>query len=176
MSIEKIKELNKIAKEMEEMKAKAIRSVTDRFALRVQALNKIQAYLEELSKATDGCYWRAETPISIYWLVSQDEIGVKGRKGVEFIFRENGSVDIYQGGFASSLSTNDFTNLTEFGRVYNDKFNWNDGMLELIDKWKEIKPYIEAAAEKAMVDRMVKAQKELAEFNASYEKVANFEV
>jgi hypothetical protein len=49
-------------------------------------------------------------------------------------------------------------------------------MVELIDKWKEIKPYIEAAAEKAMIERMTKAQEELANFKASYEKVANFEV
>lgn len=177
MSIERIKELNKIATQMEEMKAKAISEVTDRKELRIQALKKIQEYLKELSKATEGCYWYAETPISIYWLVKQEEIGTMGRNGVEFIFRKNGTVDIRQGGFASSLEAEDFTNQTEFGRVYRDNtFHWEDGMLELIDKWKEIKPYIEKAAEKAMIERMTKAQKELADFKASYEKVTNFEV
>lgn len=176
MSIERIKELNKIATQMEEMKTKAISEVTDRKMLRIQALQKIQEYLRELSDATEGCYWRAETPISIYWLVKQEEIGTRGKNGAEFIFRKDGTVDIIQHGYASSLHTEDFTNLTEFGSVYNDKFNWNEGMIELINKWKEIKPYIEQAAEKAMIERMTKAQKELADFKASYEKVANFEV
>lgn len=177
MSIEKIRELNKIAKQMEEMKAKAISGVTDRKELRIQALKKIQDYLKELSQATEGCYWLAETPITIYWLVKQDEIGTKyHRTGACFQFHSNGTVNISQQSAASSLSITNFTNLTEFGRIYNDTFRWDDGMIELIDKWKEIKPYIEQAAEKAMIERMTKAQNELANFKASYEKVANFEV
>lgn len=178
MSIEKIRELNKIATQMEEMKSKAISEVTDRKELRIQALKKIQAYLKELSKATEGCYWTAETPITIYWLVKQYEIGTKYHKtGVCFSFLSNGTVNIKQPAAASHLSIENFTNLTEFGRVYQDNtFHWEDGMVELIDKWKEIKPYIEAAAEKAMIERMTKVQEELADFKASYEKVANFEV
>lgn len=178
MSIEKIRELNKIATQMEEMKKKAISEVTDRKELRIQALKKIQEYLKELSNATEGCYWSVETPITIYWLVKQDEVHTKrGGVGVCFYFRQNGEVDIRQSGFASSINIQDFTNLTEFGRVYQDNtFHWEDGMVELIDKWKEIKPYIEPAAEKAMIERMTKAQKELADFKASYEQVVDFKV
>ncbi len=177
MSIEKIMELNKIAKQMEEMKAKAISEVTDRKELRIQALKKIQDYLKDLSKATEGCYWMAETPITIYWLVKQDEIGTEyHRTGVCFRFHSNGTVNIEQSAAASHLDIKNFTNLTEFGRTYNDTFHWDDGMIELIDNWKEIKPYIEQAAEEAMIERMTKAQNELANFKASYEKVANFEV
>lgn len=178
MSIERIKELNKIATQMEEMKAKAISEVTDRRELRIQALKKIQDYLKELSEATEGCHWTAETPITIYWLVKQDEIGTRyHRTGACFRFCSNGTVNISQSAAASSLSIENFTNLTEFGRIYRDNsFHWEDGMVELIDKWKEIKPYIEQAAEKAMIERMTKAQTELANFKASYEKVANFEV
>lgn len=177
MSIERIMELNKIAKQMEEMKAKAISEVTDRKELRIQALKKIQDYLKELSEATKGYHWSAETPITIYWLVKQDEIGTRyHRNGVSFYFKADGSVNIYQSAAASSIDIKDFTKLTEFGRTYSGTFHWEDGMVELIDKWKEIKPYIEQAAEKAMIERMTKAQKELADFKASYEKVANFEV
>jgi hypothetical protein len=177
MSIERIKELNKIATQMEEMKAKAIAEVTDRKELRIQALKKIQEYMKELSKATEGCCWTAETPITIYWLVKQDEIGTGyHRTGACFRFGSNGTVNIYQSAAASRLEINNFTNLTEFGRVYNNSFHWDDGMVELINKWKEIKPYIEKAAEKAMIERMTKAQTELADFKASYEKIANFEV
>jgi len=178
MSIEKIRELNKIATQMEEMKSKAIREVTDGKELRIQALKKIQAYLKELSKATEGCCWTAETPITIYWLVKQYEIGTRYHKtGVCFRFRSDGTVNIEQPAAASSLRITNFTNLTEFGRVYQDStFRWEDGMVELIDKWKEIKPYIEEAAEKAMLERMTKAQEELANFKASYENIANFEV
>lgn len=178
MSIERIKELNKIATQMEEMKVKAIAEVTDRKELRIQALKKIQEYLRELSKATEGCYWSAETPITIYWLVKQHEIGTRYHStGACFRFGSNGTVNIYQPAAGSHLDITDFTNLTEFGRIYQDNsFHWKDGMVELIDKWKEIKPYIEEAAEKAMIERMTKAQTELANFKASYEKVANFEV
>jgi hypothetical protein len=178
MSIERIKELNKIATQMEEMKAKAIGEITDRKELRIQALKKIQSYLKELSKATEGCYWTAETPLTIYWLVKQYEIGTKHYKtGVCFSFLSNGTVNIKQSAAASHLSIENCTNLTEFGRVYqDDTFHWEEGMVELIDKWKEIKPYIEQAAEKAMIARMTKAQKELADFKASYEKLADFEV
>lgn len=177
MSIERIRELNKIATQMEEMKAKAISEVTDRKELRIQALKKIQEYFRELSKATEGCRWSAETPITIYWLVKQYEIGTKHYStGACFCFRQDGTVDIYQPAAGSHLKINNFTNLTEFGRVYGDTFRWEDGMVELIDRWKEIKPYIEKAAEKAMIDRMTKTQEELADFKAGYEKIVNFEV
>ena len=178
MSLEKIAQLNTIAKQMEEMKKQAIGGVTDRKELRIQALKKIQEYLKELSKATEGYYWSAETPITIYWLVTQDEVHTKhGGVGVCFYFKQNGEVSIRQGGFASSINIQDFTNLTEFGRVYQDNtFHWEDGMVELINRWKEIKPYLEPAAEKALLERMNKTQKELADFKASYEQVVNFEV
>ena len=84
MSLEKIKQLNKVATQMEEMKKHAIREVKDRDELRVQALKKIQEYFRELSKATEGCYWTAETPITIYWLIRQNEIGNGKHKGVSF--------------------------------------------------------------------------------------------
>lgn len=180
MSIEKIRELNKIATQMEEMKSKAISEVTDRKELRIQALKKIQSYLKELSKATEGCSWSAETPITIYWLVKQEEVGSRGcTKGVCFYFKQNGGVNIRQScSGASGIDIKDFISLSEFGRTYSNSnnFRWEDGMVELIDRWKEIKPYIEEAAEKAMIERMTKAQEELANFKASYEKVANFEV
>ena len=145
MSIERIKELNKIATQMEEMKKKAISEVTDRKELRIQALKKIQEYLKELSKATEGCNWKAETPITIYWLVKQDEVGSRGcTNGVCFYFSKNGNVEIrqYCSG-ASGIKIKDFTNLSEFGRVNSNGYRWEDGMVELIDRWKEIKPYIE---------------------------------
>lgn len=176
MSIERIKELNKIATQMEEMKTKAIGEITDRKELRIQALKKIQDYLRELSKATEGCGWTAETPITIYWLVKQDEIGNRRSNGAYFNFCSNGKVNISQYASVSTLRIDDFTNLSEFGRTYGNKFQFEEGMIELINRWKEIKPYIEQAAEKAMIERMTKAQKELADFKASYEKVANFEV
>lgn len=180
MSIERIRELNKIATQMEKMKKQAISEVTDRKELRIQALKKIQEYLKELSRATEGCSWNAETPITIYWLVKQEEVGSRGcPNGVCFTFKADGSVAIrqYCSG-ASGIKIEDFTSLSEFGRTYSNSnnFRWEDGMVELIDRWKEIKPYIEAAAEKAMIERMTKAQKELAEFKVSYEKVVDFEV
>ncbi len=178
MSIERIRELNKIATQMEEMKKKAISEVTDRKELRIQALKKIQDYLKELSKATEGCYWRAETPITIYWLVKQAEVGSRGcPDGVCFYFKQNGNVEIrqYCSG-ASGIDIKDFVTLDKFYRVSNGQIYWEDGMVELIDRWKEIKPYIEQAAERAMLERMTKAQKELADFKASYEQVVDFEV
>ena len=179
MSIEKIRELNKIATQMEEMKSNAIAEVTDRKELRIQALKKIQEYFKELSKATEGCEWCAETPITIYWLVEQKEIGSRYHSyGACFYFKKDGSVDVYQSAAGSRLNIKDFTNLKEFGRTYSndDSFHFEDGMIELIEKWKEIKPYIEREAEKAMLERMAKAQEELANFKASYEKAVNFEV
>ena len=47
--------------------------------------------------------------------------------------------------------------------------------MELIDRWAELKHYIESCAEKKLLERMNNAQKELADFKASYEKVVNFE-
>lgn len=176
MSIEKIKQLNKIATQMEEMKSKAIGEITDRDALRIQALKKIQEYFRELSKATEGCYWIAETPITIYWLVKQEEIRNGKHSGVSFVFTKDGKVKISQHASASSLSIVDFTNLVEFSKPNGDKRYWIDGMIELINRWEEIKPYIEKAAENAMIERMTKAQKELADFNTSYEKVVNFKI
>ena len=73
----------------------------------------------------------------------------------------------------------DFLNKREedFYYKYNDgRIKWNDGYLELINRWQEIKEQIESCAEKALLERMNKTQKELADFKASYEKVVNFEV
>ena len=176
MSIEKIKQLNQIATQIEEMKKNAISEVKDREELRVQALKKIQEYFRDLSKATEGCYWRAETPITIYWLVKEEEIRAGKKNGVCFVFDKDGKVNIVQYASASTLRIDDFTNLTEFGRQYSHGFRWEDGMIELINKWKELKPYIEKEAEKAMLSRMTKAQDELANFKTSYELVANFEI
>ena len=176
MSIEKIKQLNEIATQIEAMKAKAIGEIKDREELRVQALKKIQEYLRDLSKATEGCYWRAETPITIYWLVKEEEIKSGKKNGVSFTFTKDGKVDIVQYASASTLRIVDFTNLTEFGRQYSHGFRWEEGMVALINKWKELKPYIEKEAEKAMFDRMTKAQNELADFKTSYEVVADFKV
>lgn len=178
MSLEKIAQLNAIAAQMEEMKKKAIGEITDRKQLRVEAIYKIQDYLRKVCEATKGFSWYAETDITIYWLVKQHEIGDRGRKGVSFRFDGNGYVRIYQGGFASSLEIKDFLNKKESDFYYtydNGQIKWNDGYLELIDRWAEIKQAIENCAEKAMLERMNKTQKELADFKASYEKVVNFE-
>ena len=176
MSIEKVKQLNLIASQIEKMKREAISEIKDREELRIQALKKIQEYFRDLCKATEGCSWRAETPITIYWLVRDDEIRSGKKSGVSFYFSKDGKVNITQYASASTLRIDDFTNLTEFGRQYSQGFRWEDGMIELISKWKEIKPYIEKEAEKAMLARMTKAQEELANFKTSYETVANFEI
>lgn len=177
MSLEKIAQLNALAKQMEEMKQKAIGEIKDRKQLRVEAIYKIQDYLKEVCEATKGFSWYAETPITIYWLIKQNEIGDRYR-GVSFRFDGNGCVNIHQVGAASSLKINDFLNKNEedFYHTYQDgTIHWNDGYLELIDRWAELKCHIENCAEKAMLERMNKTQKELADFKASYEKVVNFE-
>ena len=180
MSIEKIRELNNLAKQMEEMKKKAISEVvTDRRELRIQALCKIQDYLKEISKATEGFYWTAETNVTIFWLVKQSEVDNGKYRGVEFTFISKGIVNIRQHSGASSLNIEDFTNMPKdkFYRITSDnKIRWEDGMVELIDKWHEIKPYIESCAEKKLLERMTKTQKELADFKASYEKIVDFKV
>ena len=178
MSIEKIAELNKLAKQMEEMKAKAISEITDRKELRVQAICKIQEYLKQLSAATDGFSWTAEAPVSIYWLVKQNEIKNNGHRGVRFYFKADGTMEIYQNACASALKIENFTSLKEEDLLYvsGGQYNWREGFIPLIEKWSEIKPYIESCAEKALLERMNKTQQELADFKASYEKVVNFEV
>lgn len=180
MSIEKIRELNNLAKQMEEMKRKAMREViTDRKELRVQALCKIQDYLKEMSNATEGFYWTAETNVTIFWLVKQCDVDSKKYNGVEFTFVSNGTVNITQYSGASTLSIKDFTNMPKdkFYRITSDnKILWEDGMVELIERWSEIKPYIESCAEKKLIERMNKTQNELANFKASYEKVVDFKV
>lgn len=178
MSIEKIAELNKLAQQMEEMKIKAMSEITDRRDLRVQALYKIQDYLRQISKATEGFSWSAETPISIYWLVKQNDVGKNYNRGVTFYFKPSGIVEIYQNASASALKIYNFTNLTEEDFYYTsgNQLRWNEGFVPLVENWKEIKPYIESSAEKALLERMNKTQKELADFKASYEKVVNFEV
>lgn len=179
MSLEKIAQLNALAKQMEEMKKQAIGEIKNRKQLRVEAIYKIQDYLRKVCEATKGFDWYAETDISIYWLVKQNEIGDRGRKGVSFRFDGNGYVRIYQGGFASSLEIKDFLNKKENDFYYTHSdgtITWNDGYLELIDRWAELKQQIESCAEKAMIERMNRTQKELADFKASYEQVVNFEV
>ena len=177
MSIEKIRELNNLAKQMEEMKTKAISAITDRNELRIQALKKIQEYLKELSAATEGYSWSAETPITIYWLVKQADINSGRKKGVEFYFDKSGNVSIYQHASASSIHIKNFLSYNEQDFFYaNGRNEFKEGLIPLVEKWREIKPYIEQAAEKAMLDRMTKIQKELADFKASYEKVVDFEV
>lgn len=179
MSLEKIAQLNALAAQMEEMKKKAIGEIKDRTQLRVEAIYKIQDYLRKVCEATKGFSWYAETSVTIYWIVKQNEIGDRGRCGVSFYFKGDGYVRIYQGGFASSLEIKDFLNKKEEDFYYkydNGSIKWNDGYLELIDRWSEIRQQIESCAEKALIERMNKTQKELADFKASYEKVVNFEV
>ena len=175
MSVAKIAELNKLAQEMEEMKTKAINSITDRKELRIQAVKKIQAYIAEVSNATKGFEWTARTKTTIYWLISQDEVSKRG--GAEFHFRKNGTVDIHQSAGCSRLEINDFTNVQseDFFESYNNA-RWREGYIKLIEHWQEIKPQIEECAEKELLERMNKTQQELADFKASYETVANFEV
>lgn len=175
MSLEKIAELNKLAQQMEEMKTKAIGEITDRKELRIQAIKKIQAYLVEVSKATKDFSWTAKTNTTIYWLIKQDEVHKYG--GVEFIFRKDGTVDVYQSSASSHLEIKNFTNVAseEFFEKY-DTSRWREGYIKLIENWHEIKPQIEASAEKSLLERMNKTQQELADFKASYETVVKFEV
>ena len=178
MSLEKIAQLNALAKQMEEMKQKAIGEIKDRTQLRVDAIYKIQNYLREVCEATKGFRWYAETPITIYWLVKQNEIGDR-YKGVCFSFDGNGCVDVRQraaGG--SGIEIKDFLNKkeAEFYHTYQDgTIKWDDGYLEMIDRWAELKHHIENCAEKKLLERMNNTQKELADFKASYEQVVNFE-
>ena len=179
MSLEKIAQLNALAAQMEEMKKKAIGEIKDRKQLRVEAIYKIQNYLRQVCEATKGFSWHAETSITIYWLVKQNEIGDRGRCGVSFYFDGDGSVSISQHASASSLKIKDFLNKKEADFYYtydSGNIKWNDGYLELIDRWAELKQQIESCAEKALIERMNKTQKELADFKASYEQVVNFEV
>lgn len=178
MSLEKIAQLNALAKQMEEMKRKAIGEIKDRKQLRVEAIYKIQDYLREVCEATKGFGWRADTSVTIYWLVKQSEIGNK-YSGVCFSFDGKGGVTVSQhASGASGIRITDFLNKKESDFYYkcsNDTTKWHDGYLELIDRWAEIKQAIESCAEKALLERMNKTQKELADFKASYEKVVNFE-
>lgn len=178
MSLEKIAQLNTLAAQMEEMKKKAIGEIKDRKQLRVEAIYKIQDYLREVCEATKGFGWHADTSVTIYWLVKQSEIGNK-YSGVCFSFDGKGGVTVSQHASASRLRITDFLNKKEEDFYYtydNGQIKWNDGYLELIDRWAEIKQAIENCAEKALIERMNKTQKELADFKASYEKVVNFEV
>ena len=177
MSLEKIAQLNALAAQMEEMKKKAIGEIKDRKQLRVEAIYKIQDYLREVCEATKGFGWHADTSVTIYWLVKQSEIGNK-YSGVCFSFDGKGGVTVSQHASASGLRITDFLNKKEEDFYYtydNGQIKWNDGFLELIDRWAEIKQAIENCAEKALIERMNKTQKELADFKASYEKVVNFE-
>jgi hypothetical protein len=178
MSLEKIAQLNALATQMEEMKKKAIGEITDRKQLRVEAIYKIQDYLRQVCEATKGFGWHADTSVTIYWLVKQNEIGNK-YSGVCFSFDGQGGVTISQHASASGIRITDFLNKKEEDFYYkcsDGATRWHDGYLELIDRWAEIKPYIEASAEKSLIERMNKTQKELADFKASYEKVVKFEV
>ena len=178
MSLEKIAQLNALAKQMEEMKKQAIGEIKDRKQLRVEAIYKIQDYLKRVCEATKGFSWYAETQITIYWLVKQNEI-CGNRKGVYFYFDKDGHVDISQHASASSLKIKDFLSKKEEDFYYkrsDGTITWNEGYLELIERWAELKQQIESCAEKAMLERMNRTQKELADFKASYEQVVNFEV
>ena len=178
MSLEKIAQLNAIAKQMEEMKQKAIGEIKDGTRLRVEAIYKIQDYLRSVCEATKGFRWCAETPVTIYWLVKQNDIGDR-YKGVYFNFDGNGCVNVRQCcSGTSGVDIKDFLNKKEedFYRTYNGKIDWNDGYLELIDRWAELKCHIENCAEKKLLERMNNTQKELADFKASYEQVVNFKI
>ena len=178
MSLEKIAQLNALAKQMEEMKQKAIGEITDGTQLRVEAIRKIQDYLRDVCVATSGFRWCAETPVTIYWLVKQNEIGAR-YEGVYFSFDGKGCVNIRQScAGTSGVDIKDFLNKKEedFYYTYQDgTIKWNDGYLELIDRWTELKCHIESCAEKALLERMNQTQKELADFKSRYEQVVNFE-
>jgi hypothetical protein len=178
MSLEKIAQLNALAKQMEEMKKQAIGEIKNRKQLRVEAIYKIQDYLRKVCEATKGFSWYAETSITIYWLVKQNDI-CGNRGGACFSFNKDGSVDISQHASASGLRIKDFLSKKEADFYYtrsDGTITWNEGYLELIDRWAELKQQIESCAEKALLERMNKTQKELADFKASYEQVVNFEV
>lgn len=176
MSIEKIAELNKLAAKIEKMKAEAVSVITDQDELRIQALEKIQEYLRGMSDATNGFAWNAYTNTTIFWLVKQRE--VTNNSGVSFSFGKDNKVDIVQHSYASVLELKDFTNMSRdaFLEQVGDKKRFKEGLVELVERWRDIKPQIEKCAEEALLERMNRAQKSLASFKASYEAVANFEV
>lgn len=172
MSLERIKSLVDTAKQMEEMKNKAIKgSAKDRRELRFKALREIQNYFRDV--ATLGDFPWIDVPYHIYWLNKSDS-----RYNLS-IRVHDGTVDLWEQSSASSLKIEDFCSKTEahFIYTYSDgQIKWEDGYVQLVEQWPNIKASFEEGLEKALIKKMGEAQQELANFKASYEVVANFKV
>lgn len=172
MSLEKIKSLVYTANQMEEMKNAAIKdSVKDRRELRFKALNQIQEYFKDV--AAIGNFPWIEVPCHIYWLnKDRDNYNLS-------IYVHDGTVDFHESAAASSLKINDFCHKNNDDFIYkcsDGTIRWNDGYVELIEKWDTIKKYFEEELEKSLIKKMGETQQSLVNFKTSYEIVANFKV
>ena len=172
MSIERIKALADVAKQMEEMKKSAIKeSSASRKELRFQALKQIQDYFKDVAAIGNLPY--IEIPCSIYWLNRSD---TDAKLSIHIY---DGKVDISEWASASKLEIEDFCAKEEKDFIYSYQDGtgrWNDGYIELIEKWPDIKRLFEDKLESALIEKMNASQKALADFKASYEVAANFKV
>lgn len=172
MSLERIKSLVDTANQMEKMKNEAIKdSVKDRRELRFQALKQIQNYFKDVAAIGDMPW--VYVPCNIYWLNKNDSL-------YQLSIRvHNGTVDFDESSGASRLKIEDFCNKSEEDFIYcysDGKIKWNEGYVELVEKWSTIKKSFEEELEKVLIEKMNKTQQELVDFKASYETVANFKI
>ena len=172
MSLERIKSLVDTVNQMEKMKNEAIKdSAKDRRELRFQALKQIQNYFRDIAAMGDMPW--VNVPCNIYWLnrnKDQHELSIRVH---------NGTVDFDESSSASRLEINDFCNKSEEDFIYrctDGTIKWNDGYVELVEKWSTIKRCFEEELEKVLVEKMNRTQQELVNFKASYEIVANFKI
>ena len=107
---------------------------------------------------------------------NQDKDYSKNAYNLEIMINSERKVTIWEYATSDYITIKDFTNQTEtdFYRKSGENVYWNNGYIQLIEKWTEIKPLLESAIEKALISKMNQSQNELANFKASYEKVSDF--
>lgn len=176
MSLEKIRAMADIAKQMESMKSSVIQeNVKDRRQLRVEALYKIQNYFKDVVESLNGTCVSVNLPVHINTF-NMDKDFSKNTYNLDILINRDGKVRFWEYASGASVTIDDFINKTEtdFYRQYAGSIHWNDGYIQLIEQWTEIKPLLENAIEKALIDQMNKTQKELTDFKVSYEIVSDF--
>ena len=174
MSLEKIKAMLEVANQMEEMKKAVVKEhQAERKQLRLDALKQIQDYFRDVAKI--GNFGWIEIPVSIFWLNKGKSDDDRYKLNIRV---SNGDVEFWEQSSASSLKIENFCSKTEDDFLYDcgNSKKWNDGYLEIIENWQEIRKHFEIGLEKELEQRMTKTQKELASFKASYEIVDKFTV
>lgn len=160
-----------VSKELDKETKKVKEDVKEMTQLRVDSLKKIQEYFRQYQEL--GNLPRVELPVHIYWLNKGEDTNIR-KLSISIC---DGKVKFYESSAASSLEIKDFCSKTkdDFFYTYKDgTIKWNDGYLNLLHQWENIRVLFEKEMSFALDKQISEKNKTISDLKTNFEYAKNF--